>query len=113
MLNQLPWTMILTTVITVIGVFGAWFAAKYVRPFIKERNLEAAAEMAVKSVEVLWKGLDGRHKLEKAIDQMKEKGYDVSGEEVVNAIEQAWYNMNLDQIAVGIKDLEPKVEAEG
>lgn len=105
---ELPWTMIFTTVIAVVGAFGAWFVAKYLKPFLKEKNLESAAALAVQSVEVLYKELDGAGKFKKALEMLGEKGFKTNADEVVAAIEQAWYNMNLDQIAVGMKKVDPE-----
>lgn len=102
------WTPVLTALIAVIAVFFEEVLRRYVVPWLKSNNLMEVAKYAVQAAEAIYGRSNGDEKLKKALDLMKEKGFDVNSDEVLNAIKAAWKQMDIDQVAAGIK--EPKIE---
>lgn len=103
----MDYTQIIVSVIGLIAVvvsgFGGYVIRKYINPWLKEHRLEAAAEIVVNAVEALLGRYLGEEKWELALEKMKERGWDIDSEEVLDALRSAWENLNLKQIEAGVK----------
>ena len=73
------------------------------KPFLVKQNLTVLAEIAVYAVEAEWGRGNGEKKLQAALERMKENGYDVNSQAVIDAIKAAWYKLNLEMIESGEK----------
>ena len=73
------------------------------KPFLVKQNLNVLAEIAVYAVEAEWSRGNGEKKLQATLDRMKDSGYDVNSQAVIDAIKAAWYKLNLEMIDSGEK----------
>ena len=73
------------------------------KPFLVKQNLNVLAEIAVNAAEAEWRRSNGEKKLQAALDRMKDNGYDVNSQTVIDAIKAAWYKLNLEMIGSGEK----------
>ena len=115
----IDWGTLLTQIVVwIIGAFAAvaaWALKKYlypwflsaVVPWLKTHNLVALAEMAVKYAEAELGRYAGEEKWKLAIALMQAKGFDVDSEEVTAALKAAWESLDLQQIAAGVKAVDP------
>lgn len=94
----------------IIGVFGTLLTGfltymfnTYAKPWLEAHNLTALAEIAVNAAEAIIGSGHGDEKLEKALEFMAEKGFNVDSTEVKAALEAAWQKLNVAQTAAGIK----------
>ena len=84
----------------------AWFAwHRYVQPWLEEHHLIEAAEVAVAAAEAIYGRYHGEEKLQEALNQLKEAGFDISADNVLNAVKAAWQRLNTSQIAAGEKQV--------
>lgn len=108
------WTEVVVGLIGVIGTAlaiaarAAW--ANYVRPWLEQKGLSEAAGIVVNAVEALLGRYCGEDKWRLALAKMGERGFDVDDEAVLDALNAAWKQMDISQIAAGEKDsgLEPE-----
>lgn len=77
-------------------------------PWLRDKNLMAIADAAVKYAEVLLGRHTGDQKWNVALDWLRKKGWNIDSEAVLAALKSAWYSLNLDQIKAGIKAPEPE-----
>lgn len=103
----IDWTAILVALIGVVSTalsgLLAYVCKKHLRPWLERNNLTRAAEIAVEAAEALLKGCRGEDKLEAALEKMAEYGFRADHQAVRDAIEAAWLNMNIRQVAAGVK----------
>ena len=99
--------MDLTQIITaVFGLFGAILASLisyYLVPWLKEKKLYDAALIAVNAAEAIYGRYKGEEKMRAALEILKEKGYKVESDEVVNAVQAAWKELDRAMYADGEK----------
>lgn len=96
---------ILMEVVITIAVALVWYAwVKYVKPWIETNHLMAAAEIAVSAAEAMYGRYHGEQKLKEALNQLKDSGWDIEADDVLNAVRAAWQRMNTSQIAAGEKE---------
>ena len=105
-LMSLDWTRIIISVLGVVVAVCAGLLTRYILPWLKEKNLTAAAEIAVNAAEAVIGRYNGAEKLQYALDVMKQKGYNVNSEKVINAIKAAWKELDLFMFASGVKYVE-------
>ena len=106
----MDWTPI---IVALIGAVAAWLgklALAYIKPWLEERRLLNVAAAVVNAVEVLYRDLNGKDKLQKAIERINELGLQMDEDLVRGAIEAAWLKMNSEQVVAGIKDKPPDGE---
>lgn len=97
-------TYILVAVITVLGVQAEELCRRYLVPWLKQNNQIEAAKYAVLAAEAAYGSGHGKEKLKAALDTLKTKGFNIDSAEVVDTIEAAWKQLDIEQIAAGIKD---------
>ena len=102
-MNQTIIKMILEGFITVLVAMAYWAFTKYVKPWLVQNNLVTAAEVAVSAAEAIYGRYNGEAKLNEALSQLKDKGFDINAEEVLNAVKAAWLKLNNEQIEAGVK----------
>lgn len=82
----------------------SWLFTKYVKPWLVQNNLVTAAKVAVEAAEAMYGRYNGEEKLKAALDQLTAKGYDITSDDVLNAVRAAWLEMNTAQITSGEKE---------
>ena len=95
---NINWTPI---VVAVIGIFGCAIVgliSKYAVPWLKEHNLVQCAQVAVMAAEAIYGRYNGGEKLKKALETLKNKGWDISSAEVIDAVNAAWKQLDLEMI---------------
>ena len=96
---------IIMEIIITVAVAAVWYAwTKYIKPWLETNHLMAAATIAVSAAEALYGRYHGAEKLEVALVQLKEAGWDITRDDVLNAVRAAWQKMNTSQIAAGEKE---------
>ena len=102
------WTDI---IVSVIGALTTAFLAvlqhvwmKYVKPWLQEKGLMDLAGIVVNGVEVLMQGCAGPEKLDAAMEKIKQMGIKADEERIRLAIEAAWNQMHIAQVAAGMKE---------
>ena len=98
------WTPVLVALITLQAVFFEEVLRRYVVPWLKENNLMSVAKYAVQAAEAIYVRGHGSDKLKEALEIMKNKGFNINTSEVMNALQAAWKQLDIDQIAAGIKE---------
>lgn len=105
--------IVLEAAITIVIALSVFAFNKYMKPWLVENNLMGAAEIAVRAAEAMWGRYNGKDKLETALAQLSHKGFDITAQEVLAAVNAAWQKLNSQQIASGEKTLlEPQETAE-
>lgn len=103
-------TEILTTIITLVASAIAALATyawkKYVRPWLEAHELIKVAEIVVSAAEVALGRYKGEEKWKMALEKIKEYGYDIESEIVLDAVAAAWQKLNLNQLTAGVKQPE-------
>ena len=99
----LDWTKIIISALGIFVAICAGLITKYILPWLKEKNLVAAAQVAVNAAEAVIGRYNGTEKLQYALDVMKERGYNIESNAVINAIKAAWKELDLYMLASGIK----------
>jgi len=84
----------------------AWMT--HVRPWLEKKGIMDAADIVVNAVEALIGRGHGNEKLSLALAKMKERGFNVDDDIVMEAVLSAWHQLNLSQIMVGVKDVDEK-----
>ena len=103
----MDWTPILTAVIGILGSLLAYAWQRHIKPWLDSKRLTDAAQIAVSAVESLFASYKGEQKFEEVLKKLAEKGFNVKPQAVQDAIEAAWYQMNISQVAAGLKDKPP------
>lgn len=108
---RVDWTQVVVWLIGALGtalsalLARAWMG--YVRPWLEQRGLTDAAVIVVNAVEAIMGGYGGEDKWRLALDKMKERGFDVDTEDVIDALKAAWKQMDISQMAAGVKEEVP------
>lgn len=103
-LKAIPWTLILTVVISLLGAAADRLFTEYVQPYLYAHGLTEAATIAVQAAEAMYGRGGGEAKLKSALDALAAQGYNIDSVEVTRAIMSAWQELNIAQIGVGIKE---------
>ncbi|MEG0901858.1 MAG: phage holin, LLH family, partial [Clostridia bacterium] len=90
----IDWTEITVAVVGLLGAVTSTVLTllwnRHVKPWLEEKGLAEAAEIAVNAAETIAGRYCGEEKLKMAIQKMKEKGFSVESEAVLDAIRSAW-----------------------
>ena len=104
---------IIMEIIITVAVAAVWYAwHRYIKPWLETNHLMEAATIAVSAAEALYGRYHGEEKLETALAQLKEAGWDITRDDVLNAVRAAWQKMNTSQIAAGEKEANAEDEDE-
>ena len=110
---SIDWTAL---VVAVIGVIGTALSAligrvwvKYVRPWLEQRDLTDAAKIVVEAVEALLGRYCGEDKWKLALEKMRERGFNVDSNIVMDALRSAWKRLDIDQMASGEKEKKSEI----
>lgn len=101
---------ILCGVLTALGALATWAVRNYVVPWIRDaavpwlrqHQLLAAAQVAVEYAEAVVGRYNGEEKLHLALTIMESRGW-LKSDEVLQAIKAKWQELNLAQLAAGVK----------
>ncbi len=111
-LKQVDWTQV---VVSIIGALAAAMSAllarvwtRYVRPWMEKRDMIDAAKIAVEAAEAMLGRYLGEDKWEYALNRMKDMGFNIESEVVLDALKAAWKQLDLKQIASGEKTKPPE-----
>ena len=111
--TSIDWTAL---VVAVIGVIGTAVSAllgrvwvKYVRPWLEQRDLTDAAKIVVEAVEALLGRYCGEDKWKLALEKMRERGFNVDSNIVMDALRSAWKRLDIDQMASGEKEKKSEI----
>ena len=111
-LKQVDWTQV---VVSIIGALAAAMSAllarvwtRYVRPWMEKRDMIDAAKIAVEAAEAMLGRYLGEDKWEYALNRMKDMGFNIESEVVLDALNAAWKQLDLKQIASGEKTKPPE-----
>lgn len=80
--------------------------ATQVVPWLKDKRLYDAAVIAVNAAEALYGRYNGDQKLEAALNSLKERGYDIESDKVLEAIRAAWKQLDQAMYLDGEKKIE-------
>lgn len=106
---SIDWTALVVAVIGVIGTAASaligrvW--AKYVKPWLLQRDLTDAAKIVVEAVEALLGRYCGEDKWKLALEKMAERGFYTDSQQVIDALKAAWKQLDMAMIAAGEKDV--------
>lgn len=110
MFESINWTSVVVALISIVGtVFTGvitYTMKKHVYPWLQAKNLQFFAQIAVNAAQAIYGSGYGEEKLKKAMQFLKEKGFNVNSQEVINAILAEWQKLDISQIASGIKKIE-------
>ena len=103
---------VLCGVLTVLGAVFTWVAKAYIIPWVRDvavpwltqHQLLEAAKEAVEYAEAMLGRLNGEAKLKLALEVLKDKGWDIDSDAVVQAVKAKWLELNLAQVGAGVKD---------
>lgn len=101
--------LIVQGIFTVIMSLGVYAFYQWVRPWLQKNNLMIAAEIAVNAAEAMFGRYNGQRKFQLAVDKLKDMGFDIDSQLVIDAIKSAWQKLNIAQIAAGIKQNETEI----
>ena len=111
--GSIDWTAL---VVAVIGVIGTAVSAllgrvwvKYVKPWLSRRDLTDAAKIVVEAVEALLGRYCGEDKWKLALEKMRERGFNVDSNIVMDALQAAWKQLDIDQMASGEKEKKSEI----
>ena len=95
----------LTDVLIAVALaVGGFVWRKWVRPWLLSRQLMDEAEIVVNAVEALIGRGHGTEKWKYAVEKMKEYGFKVDSEIVLDALRAAWRKLNTEQMQSGEKE---------
>lgn len=106
------WTTIVTDILVwltriisgaVVGLLG-YLGKKYALPWLKETRLTSLAQELVKAAEARFGRKQGEEKLHAVFDWLRIRGIDVNDDRVVQAVLAAWQDLDLEMIAIGVKE---------
>lgn len=108
----MDYTQIIIGILGVITTIFVGIIAKQLVPWLKQRNLFDAAIVAVHAAEALYGRYNGKEKLKKALESLKEKGFDVNSSVVMDAVQAAWKQLDQAMYASGEKYIQEDQEEE-
>lgn len=100
-------TILLVATIWVLTAIIGRLWVLYIRPWLDQHKLIEAATVAVHSAEELFGRYHGEEKLENALLQLSELGFDVDSDIVIRAVKAAWQKLNIEMISAGMKNPAP------
>lgn len=103
---------VLLGVLTALGAAATWVGKTYIIPWmkdvavpwLKQHKLLEAAKTAVEYAEAMLGRYTGDQKWRMAVGLLEKLGFDVYSDEVIAALKAKWTELNLAQIAAGVKD---------
>ncbi len=103
---------VLLGVLTALGTAATWVSKTYILPWLKDtavpwlkqHKLLQAAQTAVEYAEAMLGRYTGDQKWQMAVELLDKMGFDVNSDEVVAALKAKWRELNLAQIAAGVKE---------
>lgn len=95
--------LVVSLVFSILGVI----ALRHVIPWLKANNLYEAAMVAVTAAEALYGRYHGEDKLRYALNVMQGKGFNIEADDVINAINAAWKELDLAMREAGEKENGP------
>lgn len=104
--------IIMEATIVIIMTVSICLFNKYIRPWLEQNNLMHAAQIAVAAAEAMYGRYNGKEKLNEALAQLRNKGFDIDADDVIHAVQAAWQKLNTSQIAAGEKEAIVKVLVE-
>lgn len=111
-MKQVDWTQV---VVSIIGALAAAMSAmlarvwtRYVRPWLEKRDMIDAAKIAVEAAEAMLGRYLGENKWAYALNRMKDMGFNIESEVVLDAMKAAWKQLDLKQLASGEKSKPPE-----
>lgn len=111
---MVDWTNVVLAAISLVVGVCIVVVTRFVVPWLKEKNLSHAAKVAVEAAEALYGRYHGQEKLEAAIETLRARGFNVDTQRVLQAIAQAWKELNWTMIEIGEKELpDEPAEQEG
>ena len=101
---------VLCGLLAALGALATWAINGYVVPWLRtvavpwltQHNLLEAAKAAVEYAESVVGRFNGEEKLQLALTVMESKGW-IKSDEVLQALKAKWLELNLAQVAAGIK----------
>ena len=103
-MSQFDWTNILILALGIaVAALEEVFRRKLV-PFLKEKKLMNAAQIAVDLAEALIGRGEGQRKLKIALQNLQEKGYSIDEQAVLDAVQEVWRRLDLRMIEEGKKE---------
>ena len=90
----MDYTQIIIGILSLIVTICVGLITKQLVPWLKEKNLYEAAVIAVNAAEALYGRYKGPEKLEAALEDLKQKGFDINSKIVLNAVEAAWKELD-------------------
>lgn len=104
-MEMFNWTEIIVLVIGILASICITLVTRQVVPWLKEKKLYEAAMVAVDAAEALYGRYNGESKLKAALTSLKDKGYDIESQTVIEALRAAWKNLDLAMIGSGAKEV--------
>lgn len=106
------WTGIIETgvalVAAVVLALTTWAWKRYIKPWLMQADLMEVAVIVVNAVEAIKGRYNGEEKWALALEKIKEYGYSVDSEAVLDALRAAWKQLDLSMLMAGEK--EPAME---
>lgn len=108
-IESVDWTQLVVSAIFVLAsiisaVLGrVWM--NYVKPWLEQRGLVDACKIVVDAVEALIGRYAGEDKWELALEKLKDRGFNIDSDIVLDALRAAWKQLDLEQISSGEKKL--------
>ena len=106
-ITGIDWTPIITGIIAVLGGMAARVVQKYVVPWLVDRRLAGAAVTIVNAVEILMRDSIGEDKCKAAMEKLAAMGFKADYYTLREAVEAAYNQMHIAQVAAGLKDKPP------
>lgn len=99
---------ILTVLGTLFGIVMKTYVVPWINavavPWLKQHNLLVAAQVALEYAEAVVGRFNGEEKLKLALTVLESKGWDIDSDTVLQAVKAKWLELNLAQVAAGVKE---------
>lgn len=114
------WSQIMTDIVRwLVGILtsallalASYYGNKYVAPWLKENRLTALAQELVRAAEARFGRQQGEKKLQQVFAWLRDRGVDIKDEQVIQAVMAAWQDLDLEMIAIGVKEPPDEVPAQ-
>lgn len=106
----MDYTQIIIGIIGVLTTIFLGLITKQLVPWLKDKKLYDAAVVAVNAAEALYGRYKGSEKLQKALESLKNSGFDINSSKVMEAIQAAWKQLDQAMYASGEKYIDDQVE---
>ena len=87
-------TDIITTIIGAVALILSIIISSQLVPWLKEKRLYDLAVVTVNAVEALYGRYNGEQKFTAALDSLKEYGYDIESNKVIESVRAAWKKLD-------------------